>query len=102
MICSAKPGPTENFYISSKGRIFNNMLDVRYIHFTKAKRSLFIRDKPILSSERILHKNYGGKGSVAEEKSLFLRFEWLGAERNRQPLSKLDFDFGKTVQAFCY
>jgi hypothetical protein len=25
---------------------------------------MYIRDKPILSSERVLHKDYDGKGSV--------------------------------------
>jgi hypothetical protein len=37
MICFAKPGLTEELYIvhSAKGRIFNNMLYVRYVHFTK-------------------------------------------------------------------
>jgi hypothetical protein len=33
----------------------------------KAKRSLFIKDKPILSSERMLHKDYGRKGSVEKK-----------------------------------
>jgi hypothetical protein len=30
--------------------------------------SIFIRDKPILSSERLLHKDYGRKSSVAKKK----------------------------------
>jgi hypothetical protein len=42
---------------------------VRYIHLTKAKRSLFVRDKPILSSERMLDKDSGRKGSF-QKKSL--------------------------------
>jgi hypothetical protein len=41
------------------------------------KRSLFIRDNPILSSERMLHKNYGSKGSVGKEISGYeLREAW--------------------------
>jgi hypothetical protein len=36
-MCSAKPGLTEGLYHSAQGRIFNNMLYVRYIHLTKAK-----------------------------------------------------------------
>jgi hypothetical protein len=35
------------------------MLYVRYVHLTKAKRSLIIREKPILSSESVLYKDYG-------------------------------------------
>jgi hypothetical protein len=32
------------------------MLYVRYVHLTRP--SIFIRDKPIFSSERMLHKDY--------------------------------------------
>jgi hypothetical protein len=32
--------------------------------------SIFIRDKPIFSSERMLHKDYYHKGSVEEIKEL--------------------------------
>jgi hypothetical protein len=45
------------------------------------KPSLFIRDKPILSSERMLHKDYYRKGSV-EKKSLVVLLKGLGAEMN--------------------
>jgi hypothetical protein len=64
MIYFAKPGWTEGFYI--EGRIFNVLLYVPYIHLTKAK--LFIRDKPIFMSERMLHKDYdcNGSGGVGE------------------------------------
>jgi hypothetical protein len=41
------------------------MLYVRYVHLTKA--SIFIRDKPIFSSERKLHKDYDRKSSVAKK-----------------------------------
>jgi hypothetical protein len=54
---------------------------MRYVHLTRAKRSLFIGDKPILSSERMLHKDYGRKGSVAK-KNLFVGLEGLGAKTN--------------------
>jgi hypothetical protein len=33
------------------------------------KPGILIRDKPILSSERMLHKDYGRKGSVAKKTS---------------------------------
>jgi hypothetical protein len=65
------------------------MLHVRYVHLTKAKRSLLIRDKPILSSEKMLHKDYGHKGSVAKKNSggelegLGVKTNWSAV--NRQP-----------------
>jgi hypothetical protein len=48
MICFAKPELTKDFYV----------------HLTKP--IIIIRDKPILSSERMLHKDYDRKCSVAE------------------------------------
>jgi adenylate cyclase class IV len=66
MICFAKPELTEDLYYSAQGRIFNNMLYVLYVRLTKVKRSLFIKDKPILSSESMLHEDYDRKGSVAK------------------------------------
>jgi hypothetical protein len=38
------------------------MLYVQYIHLTRPV--IFVRDKPILLSERMLHKDYDRKGSV--------------------------------------
>jgi hypothetical protein len=38
---------------------------VRYVHVTRS--SIFIRDKPIFSSERMLHKNYYRKVSVEKK-----------------------------------
>jgi hypothetical protein len=55
------------------------MIYVQYDHLTK--RSLFIRDKPILSSEKMLHKDYDSKGSVTK-KSLVVILKGLGAKRN--------------------
>jgi hypothetical protein len=46
---------------------------------TKAKLSLFIRGKSILSSE-----DYGCKGSVAKRKSLVMSFETFGAKMDWQ------------------
>jgi hypothetical protein len=47
------------------------------------KRLIFIRDKPILSSERMLHKDYDRKGSVAKKKkTLVLSLKRLGAKTN--------------------
>jgi hypothetical protein len=43
--------------------------------------SIFIRDKHIFSSKRMLHKDYDRNGSV-EKKSLVASFKGLGAETN--------------------
>jgi hypothetical protein len=42
--------------------------------------SIFIRDKPIFSSERVLHKDYCHKGSV--KKSMVVGLKGLGARTN--------------------
>jgi hypothetical protein len=54
---------------SAKGRFFNNMLYVCAACTLDETPSVFIRDNPIFSSERMLHKDYYRKGSV-EKKSL--------------------------------
>jgi hypothetical protein len=41
--------------------------------YTWQKQSLFIKDKPILSSEMILDKDYNYKRSVAKKKKSFGR-----------------------------
>jgi hypothetical protein len=43
--------------------------------------SMFIRDKLVFSSERVLHKDYDRKGSV-EKKSLVVSLKGLGAKTN--------------------
>ena len=40
--------------------------------------SIFIRDKPIFSSERLLHKDYDRKGSVVKEIFLVVILKGLG------------------------
>jgi hypothetical protein len=52
---------------SANGRIFNNMLHTYMIHTLDRRPSIFIRDKPIFSSERMLHKDYDCKDSVEEK-----------------------------------
>jgi hypothetical protein len=47
--------------------------------YTWQRRGLFIRDKPILSSEK-LHKDYDRKNSVAKNKSLVVSLKGLGAD----------------------
>jgi hypothetical protein len=44
--------------------------------------SIFIRDTPIFSSERMLHKDYDRKGSVAKEKTLAMSLKSPGAKTN--------------------
>jgi hypothetical protein len=65
MICSVKPVLTRGLLCSAKVRIFNDMLHVRNI-LLKVRPSIFIRDKSILSSERMLYKDYYGKSSVGK------------------------------------
>jgi hypothetical protein len=60
MIFFAMPVLTEDLYVVQKVDIFNNMLYVRYVHLTKDQAYLW--DKPIFSSERMLHKEYDRKG----------------------------------------
>jgi hypothetical protein len=50
---------------------FHNDVDLCYMYdkYTWQRRSLFIRDKPILSSE-MSHKDYDCKGSVDKKKTL--------------------------------
>jgi hypothetical protein len=43
--------------------------------------NIFIREKPILSSERMLYKDYDRKGSVAK-KSVVVGLKGLGAKTN--------------------
>jgi hypothetical protein len=50
--------------------------------YTQKRQSLFIRDKPIPSSERMLHKDYDCKCSVEKEKSLVISLKGLGAKTN--------------------
>jgi hypothetical protein len=58
-----------------------------YVIRTFDKRpSIFIRDKPIFSSERMLHKDYDSKDSVAKKIyiriSLVVFLKGLGAKMN--------------------
>jgi hypothetical protein len=53
---------------------------MRYVHLKK-DRAMFIRETPIPSSERILHKDYDRKDSVAK-KNLVVSLKGLGAKTN--------------------
>jgi hypothetical protein len=58
--------------------IFNITLNVRYVHLTK-RPNIFIREKPILSSQKMLHKEYDSKGS-AKKKHLGMSPKSLGVK----------------------
>jgi hypothetical protein len=70
------PELTEDLYIVQKqeSSITCYMCDT----YTWRRRSIFMRDKPILPSERMLHKDYDRKGSV--KKNL-----WLWSSRDLAP-----------------
>jgi hypothetical protein len=70
MICFSKLGLTRGLVYSAKTRIFNK------------RPSLFIKDKPILLSARMLHKDYYGKGSVAKKKISGFEPQQDGAKMN--------------------
>jgi hypothetical protein len=77
MICFAKPGLTEG---TRKNFQWHAICAIRAID--KGKRSLFLREKPILSLERMLHKDCERKGSVAKKKSLVVILKGLGPKAN--------------------
>jgi hypothetical protein len=65
MICSAKPVLTERLCVVQKGIIFNNM-QICYIRILDERPSIFRRENPILSLQKMLHKDYYRKGSVGK------------------------------------
>jgi hypothetical protein len=54
---------------------------VPYVHLTKAKGSLIIRENSIFSLKRMLNKDYDSKGSVAKQ-SLVVSLKEVGAKTN--------------------
>jgi hypothetical protein len=65
-----------------EARIFNNiLLRISAILTLDERPSIFIRDKPIFSPERMLHKDYYRKGSV-EKRNLVVGLKELDAETN--------------------
>jgi hypothetical protein len=63
MICFAKPVLTEDLCIVQKEELSITC----YIRILDERPSIFIRDNPIFSSERMLHKDYYRKGSVEQK-----------------------------------
>jgi CTP:phosphocholine cytidylyltransferase-like protein len=78
MICFAKPVLTEDMCVVQKEEfsIPCGMCDT----YTLRKAKHFIRDKPIFSSERMLHKNYYRKVSAKKKKDL-----WSWVSRSLAP-----------------
>jgi hypothetical protein len=82
--------PNYHFYRTDRfpGRknIPHKHVDLCYMcdTYTWQRKIIFIRDKPTLSSKRVLHKNYDRKGSVAKKKkiSLVVNLKGLGAKTN--------------------
>jgi hypothetical protein len=66
--------------------------------YTWQRPSIFIRDKPIFSSERMLHKDYYRKSSVEKKtlivdlKGLYAKTKWIAV--NLQSWSNFDFESG--------
>jgi hypothetical protein len=80
MICFAKPGLTEHLYIVRK-EVFS-ITCCSAVRTLDRRPSIFIRDKLIFFSERVLHKDYDRNGSVEEKKSLVVSLKGLGAKTN--------------------
>jgi hypothetical protein len=67
------PGNTPTWNITKRKEFLEALFSVQsalklYNEDLAWKPSLFIKEKPIISSERMLHKDYGHKGSVAKKK----------------------------------
>jgi uncharacterized protein (DUF2225 family) len=73
MMCFAKPVVTVDLYLMQK----EEFLITCYMC-----NMIFIRENLTFSSERMLHKDYGRKGSVEKKKSVVVSFKGLGAKKN--------------------
>jgi hypothetical protein len=76
MICPVKPVLTEDLCV-----VQNEEFSVT-CYMCDQKPSIFIRDKIIYSSARMLHKGYYRKSSVRKKKSLFVGLKGPGAKTN--------------------
>jgi hypothetical protein len=66
MICPANPGMTEAFVLCKRKNFQQHAVCAKCTF--DGRPSIFIRDKPIFSSERMLHKDYYRKSSVEKKK----------------------------------
>jgi hypothetical protein len=74
VICFAKPVLTEDLYVVEKEEF--QELAICAIRTLETRRSIFIKDKPIFLSERMLHKDYDRNASVAKT-NLVVILKWL-------------------------
>jgi hypothetical protein len=65
MICSVKPVLTEEMCVVQEEEFLITCYMCEYT--LDEKPSIFRRDKPIFSSERMLHKGYYGESSVGKK-----------------------------------
>jgi hypothetical protein len=79
MIRSAKLVLTEELCVVQKEEF--SITCYKCDTYTRQRPSIFIRDKPTLSSERISHKDHDRKGSAAK-KTLVVGFERPGVKTN--------------------
>jgi hypothetical protein len=71
----------EKTCIYYKRKFFNTVIYATYI--LDVRPSIFIGDRPLLPSERMLHKYYGRKGPVAHQiKTLVVSLKGLDAKTN--------------------
>jgi hypothetical protein len=80
MICPAKPVLTEDLCVVQKEDFSLTRYMCEMNTWRKAKH-IHKRDKPIFSSERMLHKEYYPEGLV-EKLSLVVSLKGLGAKTN--------------------
>jgi hypothetical protein len=79
MICSVKPVLTQDLCVVQKEEFSVHAICVKCT--LDERLSIFIKDKPIFSSERMLHEDYYCRSSV-EKKSLILGLKGLDAKMN--------------------
>jgi hypothetical protein len=79
MIRFAKPALTKDLYTVRKEEF--SITCCMWRTYTWQRGSLFIGDKSVLSSERMLHKDYDSKGSVAK-KSMVVNLKGLNTKMN--------------------
>jgi hypothetical protein len=70
MTCFLRHGPTRGYVARNPGRLDRD-----------ERPSIFVRDKPIFSLERLLHKDYYRRSS-AEKKCLVVGLKGLDAKTN--------------------
>jgi hypothetical protein len=81
MICSEKPVLTEDLCVVEKKKFSVTWYTVCVKRILDERSSIFVRDKLIFSSERMLRKDYYRRSSV-EKKILVVGLKGLDAKTN--------------------